>query len=234
MVNIIAASITRHKRHTLAIADPPPKLATSTGLWNLSLCYERGVGVAQDTVAAQALQQQCRDREEHTQTRRSSSSSMAGGAAAPAVVASSGPPRRSSETPTFALTPTRDDGTVVGASERGGGRRRSSSIPAVTPPPPDGPPPAHARKPDQGQDPRSTADPEKNAAAAAPAAASAAGVRGVGYGRGEACEGVHCCVLCRLFRASGSCWPDGPSLFVLCSHRRVLTRVFFVHVFRRF
>lgn len=88
---------------------------------------------------------------------------------AAAVVGSSGPFRRSSETPAFALAPTRDGGTVVGASEKGVSRRRSSSIPTVTPPPPDGSPPAHARKPDQGQDPISTADSEKNPAAAAAA-----------------------------------------------------------------
>lgn len=61
------------------------------------------------------------------------------------------------------------------------------------------------------------------------AAASVAGVRGMGCERGEACEGVLLC-LCRLFGTSGRCWPDRPSLFVLRSHGRGVTRAFFFFV----
>ncbi|CAM9570382.1 unnamed protein product, partial [Scytosiphon promiscuus] len=126
-------------------------------LWNLSLCYERGVGVAKDVVVAQALQRQCRDREAGAQP------SVADGQPVPRAGSALGHPRRSSDPSPSVRAPLRNgvgDGGASGGTNATGGRpsegsnivdavnkgprpsrRRSSSIPLATPPPPEGPPP---------------------------------------------------------------------------------------------
>ncbi|CAN0447160.1 unnamed protein product [Ectocarpus sp. 8 AP-2014] len=117
-----------------------------SGLWNLALCYERGVGVARDPIAAQALQQQCRDRE--AGGRRPSVTGDQAGPLAPHL-------RRSSDPSASAIPPpTADNGndnkangseSEVNARRRSSGRR-SSSVPLVTPPPPEGAPPPTATR----------------------------------------------------------------------------------------
>lgn len=162
-------------RHSLSLSDyqvcayyhypvlpRPLTLATITtraGLWNLGLCYERGVGVAQDPIAAQALQQQCRDRE------RMQSQAKRGGGPPPSIAGGSTAdgqpdhyPRRSSEPSAPSVVPPRLDNsnnhsnggnyndTIQNSNDRTherrlSSRRRSSSLPFTTPPPPEGPPP---------------------------------------------------------------------------------------------
>ncbi|CAM9703655.1 unnamed protein product, partial [Hapterophycus canaliculatus] len=136
--------------------------AFRTGLWNLSLCYERGVGVAKDVVVAQALQQQCRDREMGVGI------SVADRQPIPGTGSALGHPRRSSDPSAAVGDPARNDIDNAGANRgsnnnsestsessnasklvkerRRSSRRRSSSGPLVTPPPPEGaPPPAATR-----------------------------------------------------------------------------------------
>lgn len=91
------------------------------GLWNLSLCYERGVGVTRDLLVARALQQQCHECEGSQSQRlgagRRASPSIAGGPA----------------------TQARSSDVFVSAAD--GQRCRMSSAIAATPPPPTVPPP---------------------------------------------------------------------------------------------
>lgn len=116
----------------------------TAGLWNLSLCYERGVGVERDPIVAQALQQQCRDRENKPQHKRSAS--VVGTGSGSGATVESG--KRSSEPSVSVPSPT-DGGNIDAPLETGGARqaRRSSSpVPFATPPPPAGPPPAHVKR----------------------------------------------------------------------------------------
>ncbi|CAN0429746.1 unnamed protein product, partial [Ectocarpus fasciculatus] len=115
------------------------------GLWNLALCYERGVGVARDPLAAQALQQQCKDRE--ASRRRSSVPGDQAGPLAPHL-------RRSSDSSASVVPPPTADNDNSKANDseskvnarRRSSRRRSSSVPLVTPPPPEGAPPPTATR----------------------------------------------------------------------------------------
>lgn len=135
---------------TLAIVPSTflKRLSTNrcAGLWNLALCYERGVGVARDPLAAQALQQQCRDRE--ARGRRPSVTGDQAGPLAPHL-------RRSSDPSASVIPPpTADKGNDDRANDsesktnarRRSSRRRSSSNTLVTPPPPEGAPPPTATR----------------------------------------------------------------------------------------
>ena len=120
------------------IPHVPPLVAT--GLWNLSLCYDRGIGVPRDKLAAQALQQQCRESElEYGQKR-----------VVPVAGAKAPPSRRRASEP---LTPTsaslgNPNDPLTGAGGERHSRRRFSSVPLLTPPPPEGPPPTRENKRD--------------------------------------------------------------------------------------
>lgn len=127
----------RPRENTIA-SRSMPTLRLVTGLWNLALCYERGLGVARDPLAAQALQQQCRDQERENQLRRGPS---VVGAVALGVGARSG--RRSSEP----LAVSGPNPTKRWPKPR----LRSSSVPTLTPPRPQGSPPGRATKLDRRQ-----------------------------------------------------------------------------------
>eukprot|EP00903_Cladosiphon_okamuranus_P014082 g13089.t1 len=137
----------------------------SVRLWNLALCYERGVGVARDPLAAQALQQQCRDREREGQLRRGAppppSAATGGREVTPPFArrrsshpSNSGAPRSSPRADEGRRDNDSDDDNDSGgnnkkrdrSSERKRSSRRrsslsSSSVPAATPPPPKVAPP---------------------------------------------------------------------------------------------
>lgn len=100
--------------------------------------------MSQDTIAAQALQQQCRDRERKSQPERPGSAAGAGAANRRASLSSPSVPLPADGG---------NDPWAVGERQR---RLRSSSVLATTPPPPLGPPPAttivEERSPDTEQD----------------------------------------------------------------------------------
>ncbi|CAN0132267.1 unnamed protein product, partial [Ectocarpus sp. 4 AP-2014] len=150
-----------------------------TGLWNLALCYERGIGVARDPLAAQALQQQCRDRE--AGGRRPS---VTGDQAGPLALH----PRRSSDPSASAIPPpTADNGnddkangneSKINARRRSSGWR-SSSVPLVTPPPPEGAPAPTATRGDPGASSQNTS--QKSAATSASRRSSSSSKRPCKY-----------------------------------------------------
>lgn len=166
--------------NTFLFADPlsrqhlshlwlPHLLDLKSGLWNLSLCYQRGVGVAQDIVAAHALQQQCRDRENNLQGKRAPL--MVNATTANAGVATIPKMQRSSyNSSSIAATSHKDNGnhannfndhSNIDAALREAGtqqvqqqqqsmtaqRRLSLSAQNVTPPLPDNTPPNSTRSP---------------------------------------------------------------------------------------
>lgn len=97
-----------------------------------------------DPIVAQALQQQCRDRENKPQHKRSAS--VVGTGSGSGATAGSG--KRSSE-PSVSVPISTDGGSIDAPLETGGARqarRLSSSVPFATPPPPAGPPPAHVKR----------------------------------------------------------------------------------------